>query len=384
MGKKKQLKVLHLASFNGNIGDIANHAGARSMFSKHLDFDFIYTELEIREFYWKQRSFNDEFVEYANSFDLLIIGGGNYFELWVENSATGTSIDITPERLAALTVPTIFYALGVDTGQGYSTAAATRFRDLIDTVLGHKNMFVCVRNDGSSKALNEVLGQRYAQAIPAMPDGGFFAGYQSHETAPPSFSGTLTIGINLAGDMLDRRFNEQLSYSNFLKEFAEFCSQTLERHDNVTIQLIPHIWRDIQTIGELLPVLPDRYVRRRISVAPLHTVPAGLNAFLHTYKSLSLVLGTRFHANVCAIGMGVPTRGLLNYPQVELLYEELDMSDRLTDVRHAGFSQALLRHAEADISNLSEINMRYNTCMQQLTVQAEGVLAEINTWLHAQ
>ena len=117
---KRRLCVLHLASFAGNIGDLANHAGARRMLAERLGFALEFTDLEIREFYWKQRSFDDAFVEYANGFDLLIIGGGNYFELWVDHSATGTSIDITPERLAKLKVPTLFFALGVDTGQGYS------------------------------------------------------------------------------------------------------------------------------------------------------------------------------------------------------------------------------------------------------------------------
>jgi hypothetical protein len=73
-GSKRKLRVLHLASFAGNIGDLANHAGGRRMLAERLGFVLEFTDLEIREFYWKQRSFDDAFVDYANSFDLLIIG----------------------------------------------------------------------------------------------------------------------------------------------------------------------------------------------------------------------------------------------------------------------------------------------------------------------
>lgn len=44
------LKVLHLASFSGNMGDNANHRGIRKIFNKYLNFNMTYDELEIREF----------------------------------------------------------------------------------------------------------------------------------------------------------------------------------------------------------------------------------------------------------------------------------------------------------------------------------------------
>ncbi len=214
---KRTIRVLHLASFAGNIGDLANHAGARRKMAEKLSVSLEITELEIREFYWKQRHFDDDFVSYANGFDLLIVGGGNYFELWVDHSATGTSIDLTPERLAHLTVPTVFFALGVDTGQGYSERSAQRFSALVETILGRSDLFFCVRNDGSSRALAEVLGEAVAQQVPVMPDCGFFAGGGSQAKLPGQ---PKRLGINLAGDMLERRFDRSLSVEGFLKELA--------------------------------------------------------------------------------------------------------------------------------------------------------------------
>ena len=86
------IRVLHIASFTGNIGDNANHMGFRPWFEKVSSVSVSWDNLEIREFYWKERKWDMDFVDLANSYDLVVIGGGNYFELWVEDSPTGTSI----------------------------------------------------------------------------------------------------------------------------------------------------------------------------------------------------------------------------------------------------------------------------------------------------
>lgn len=378
-GSKRSLRVLHLASFAGNIGDLANHAGARRMLAERLGFALEFTDLEIREFYWMQRSFDDAFVDYANSFDLLIIGGGNYFELWVDHSATGTSIDITPERLAKLKVPTLFFALGVDTGQGYSAQSAQRFNAFMATVLERNDLFACVRNDGSTRALREVLGEQTASHIPTMPDGGFFADPAGARLADAD-SGR--IGINIAGDMLERRFDRGLDTEGFLRELAEACRALMDAKPALHIDLMPHIWRDSALIAQLLPMIPDPYLRRRMAVGRLEPGQTGLAGFLQSYRGFDLVLGMRFHANVCPIGMGVPSRGLLNYPQVERLYEEVGMSDRLVDVRDAGFGKRLV---DAVISDLSNLPLQRRLCIErvfQLRQQGYATLAQIDAWLH--
>lgn len=376
---KKTLRVLHLASFAGNIGDLANHAGARRMLAERLDFALEFSDLEIREFYWRQRSFDDAFVDHANGFDLLIIGGGNYFELWVDHSATGTSIDITAERLARLTVPTVFFALGVDTGQGYSAQSAQRFSAFMATVLGRSDMFVCVRNDGSSRALREVLGEETAGRILTMPDGGFFA---DPAGCRPMQGDSGRICINIAGDMLERRFDRGLTTESFLHELADACRELMDALPALRINLMPHIWRDSALIAQLLPLIPDPYLRRRVAVDCLEPNEVGLAGFLQSYRSSDLVLGMRFHANVCPIGMGVPARGLLNYPQVGRLYEEVDLQDRLVDVRDAGFGKCLVA---AVLSDFADLPAQRGVCAERvtrLTDQARATLVALNDWLH--
>jgi len=375
---RRSIRVLHLASFVGNIGDLANHAGSRRLMAAHLPFDLEFTELEIREFYWKRRSFDDEFVDYANSFDFLIVGGGNYFELWVDHSQTGTSIDISPKRLRRLKVPTAFYALGVDTGQGYTDQSAKRFRAFMGNVLERSDMFVCVRNDGSRQALQEVLGSSLAAQILTMPDGGFYAG-----PLPALLSATRSdcIGINIAGDMLEKRFDRGLSVDGFLDEMAAAFCALMDARPALRLVLMPHIWRDLALIAQLLPKIEDSYLRRRVAIGALESTARGLANFLASYQEFDLVLGMRFHANVCPIGMGVPARGLLNYPQVQRLYEELEMVDRLVDVREAGFSNHLVEAVSADLIDLEAHQVMCLQKSKSLRDQAEITARDLSRWL---
>jgi polysaccharide pyruvyl transferase WcaK-like protein len=372
------LRVLHLASFAGNIGDLANHFGARKKMRELFDFRFDITELEIREFYWKQKTFDADFIRYANSFDLLIIGGGNYFELWVGNSATGTSIDIKPEDFANLKTPTIFYSLGVDIGQGCSEQSSNRFKAFLNTSLERKNIFLSVRNDGSKHALNKVAGTEISEQIPVIADGGFFAGIPAlpaKKTAP-------VIGINLAGDMLEQRFNGDVSPSDFLNGLGKVCMDLIDQYPGLKIEIIPHIWKDIVFISRFLDHINDPYIRRYIRIASLDPTLAGLESFLTEYRKYDLVLGTRFHANVCPIGMHIPTRGLVCYSQIKLLYEELNFLDRIIDVTKLGFENELRNSISEDLVEKDHISAQYKLVLDSLNQETDGALLKMNDWLH--
>ncbi len=130
------LRLLHIASFSGNVGDNANHMGFRPWFEAHVDAPAAWTNLEIREFYWRERQWDAGLVEFINSHDMLIIGGGNYFELWVEQSPTGTSIAMDLKLFDEIKVPVFFNALGVDPGQGVPDTSRERFTAFLDKLLG--------------------------------------------------------------------------------------------------------------------------------------------------------------------------------------------------------------------------------------------------------
>lgn len=343
----KTVNVVHLASFEGNIGDKANHNGFYSALRSIDELTFTITPLEIRKFYWKEKLFDQGFVDYVNQFDLLVIGGGNYFELWVEHSPTGTSIMIEPELYKDITVPVVFNALGVDPGQGASASACNKFRNFLDVIYTSGNSFVSIRNDGSMEALEQFIGKEYADRAVWTPDAGI------NVQCDDDFLGVTGdyLAVNLAGDMLDVRFPEKegyISYDSFIEDIARVIIHSLKDKQLEQVVLIPHIYKDLKCINDLLEQLPDNVIRQQIIIAPLLNRADSEKKLFSIYKNAKLTLAMRFHANLCSIGLGVQTIGLANYRQIEQLYNELDLLDSYVGVNRLGFSDVL----KEKISNL--------------------------------
>ena len=88
----EKLKVLHIASFSGNIGDNASHQGLANVLRTLLP-DHKITKLEIRNFYKNARRPHKSLLMKAlwNTLTRLTcyFGGGGYLDYWVEGSATG-------------------------------------------------------------------------------------------------------------------------------------------------------------------------------------------------------------------------------------------------------------------------------------------------------
>lgn len=335
----KDVKVLHLASFDGNIGDNANHNGFYKNLRRNQDYNFGIDKLEIREFYWKKRYFDDSFVFLVNKYDLLVVGGGNYFELWVDNSPTGTSIAIELDLLKEIKIPIFFNSLGVDPGQGASEKNLKKFRRFLD-VLIERGDFISVRNDGAIETLSDLVGEKYLENVIVTPDAGFFLDVN---TINSYYKNKKYIAINVASDMSDIRFNEndgRLGYESFLTEFIKFLIVFLNKYADHEIVFVPHIFRDVSFINDILEELDDEIRRKRISVAPLLHGDDSFKDVMNIYDSAKLVLGSRFHANVCSYGLGTPVIGLVNYIQIENLYKDIG-SDSYINISEKKFSSKL-------------------------------------------
>lgn len=383
----RELNVLHLASFVGNIGDNANHVGFRDSLKRNVSYDLRYTNLEIREFYWKERRFDDQFVALCNQHDLVVIGGGNYFELWVEGSETGTSIDISIDTLKRIDAPILFNALGVDSGQGVPEVNAQKFRAFLDFLLASDRYIVSVRNDGALDTLARYVGPEYPQQVHHVPDAGFFTTVHEH-FHPELNDGGTNLVINLAGDMVETRFAARepdgITYDEFLQEFADTLSEFVRSTAGARLIFVPHIFRDIETISKVLEYFPDPVRRTKIRVAPYLIGDQGQDYLFDLYRQADLVLGMRFHANVCPIGLLTPTLGLVNYRQIEMLYRELDMNDRCIRVNVAGFGQKLLTSMHSSLENSSEIRNLYG---EKNTVWREKLTRfhqNVDEWLSRQ
>ena len=122
------MQILQVASFNGNIGDCANHAGFRREWERQIG-SAEFENLEMRYFYqsWNQCKFDESFAQLANQYDLLIFGGGGFFELKWDYSSTGTTIDLPERILEKIRTPILFNCIGTSISKGASESAIKKF-----------------------------------------------------------------------------------------------------------------------------------------------------------------------------------------------------------------------------------------------------------------
>lgn len=380
----KTLKVLQLASFEGNIGDNANIIGTRKLLRANLDFHLEFENLEIREFFWGERVYDDEFAKIVNSYDLFIFGGGNFFELWVDHSCNNTSVDIDISILRKIKTPTIFYALGMDPGMGVTEKGINKFKKWLDYIVNNERFVLSLRNDGSSETAKKYLGEDYSRHFHKVPDGGFFTEINkyNHVEIPKK---TTCIGLNLAGDMLEIRFpndtQSSLEYDQFLIKLGQLFNELFEENDNLHLILFPHIYKDLDIIFQFLTKLKDKYVRRRVTVAPyLHGFEAQSYIF-DAYTECDLIMGNRFHTNVCAIGLNIPSIGFVNYPQIEKLYKELALEERMIIVNQRGFDKHLKELIKTSLANKYMIQKTYSEKLSDLKKEINTFHKYINNWL---
>ena len=117
----KKLKIIQLAAYRSNVGDNANIVGTRRLLNQNLGHEIEYTDLEITDFLWGRKTYDDQFVDLVNRHELLLIGGGGYFELTRDETCSGTPLDISVETLSRISIPIVFNALGMDTAKGVNT-----------------------------------------------------------------------------------------------------------------------------------------------------------------------------------------------------------------------------------------------------------------------
>lgn len=378
------MKILHVASFKGNVGDIANHFGFRSWFEGFFSETVEWFQFEIRDVYRNITAFDDYFVELANQCDLVVIGGGNFFEMWVEKSPTGTSISIEKKYLDKIVPPIFFNSLGVDDGMGVTKSTVERFNVFLSQLLASDRYLVSVRNDGAIPALNKhVHVGTPIEKILSIPDGGFFAEFKKNNDSE-CWDNSPLIGVNLAGDMLSTRFpgeSGMLDYADFLNEFVKLINLIWEKWPKVKFILFPHIYSDVRVYADLLDRIPDILRRNQVRIAAYDANVPAVDTVFSEYVSCDLVLSMRFHANVVPLANGIPSIGLYCYKQIYSLFQELDMESYVVDVRKPNFSQNILRLIEYIIGNKEEVSSDLLLMKTRINCIRNESSHKINSWL---
>lgn len=367
------MKILHLASFTGNIGDQLNHLGFRKWFEKFFEKKIVWTELEIRDFYRGIRHFDSKFVDECNQHDLVVVGGGNYFELWPQNSRNGTSIDLTIEMLDEIKVPIFFNALGVDLAQGISEVAKIKFPEFLNVIASSNDCLVSVRNDGAKQNLLK-LGL-LSSNIYEIPDHGFFGLDKSKKPVVKSN----TVAINLAEDMGRVRFDQFRSEDEFFQEFAEVIVAIHEKY-GFSFRFISHVQSDVSAHIKICKKLPDKLIREKIEFSKLNTSNNNTNTF-REYDDCEFVLANRFHSNVYCVSNQIPFLGLINYPQIQFMLENLGLENLGFDVSRPGFKDSLLNKLDWALNSEMEIKSKLEKVWKHLIVSRNVFEETLRMWI---
>lgn len=312
------MRLLHIASFQGNFGDRVNHLAFRTWFSELFPTGIEWLEFEVRSVFRKEIDFREAVTAAARDVDAIVIGGGGFWELWPEDYWSGTSLDLDPDFLQSVEKPVFFNALGVDDGRGVGRTAEKNFGDFLAHLLADSKYLVTVRNDGSLRALKDHFGVR-SERITESPDHGFFAPDFLDNLGSPI--GGKYVAVSLAQDMPDTRFRAGFNPEGLIAETVQSI-ETLVKETDVSFALVPHIYSDLDVYSRLLRSLGDKTRRERIIVMPLQTALTTGHQAVDAYRNASVAWTMRFHASALAIGSGVPTIGLLSYPKVRSIFSE--------------------------------------------------------------
>lgn len=368
-----ELRVLHMASFAGNVGDELNHLGFRPWFEGLVDRPVLWDEKEIRGYFRRDWEFDDAFIREVNEADLLIIGGGNFFETWPERSASGTSIDLTVEDFEKISIPVFINSIGVDTEQGISTNARIELPRLVDYMASQPHRLLSVRNDGAADALRSISGRSGPGAFIDLPDAGFFLPDITH-----SVTDNRVIGINLACDMPDKRFRSG-DRSLFVQAISVTITELHSRHPDMVFRFVPHMYSDYAILADLLESLPDRL--RRESFEVVGQKRGGAVDIARAYAGCVCVIANRFHSAVVPVGMGVPTVGICTYPQVSKLFTDLGLPEWCVDGHDTTTLSWRLGTLVDLVLRSNRESLPFIECMRRLRSRREVAAQTVADWL---
>lgn len=355
------MRILHVASFAGNIGDNASHIGLVEILGEYFK-DINIERLEIRKFYKNyqhedKQVFDLQFIKYANKFDMLVIGGGGFLDYWVEGSATGTTVDMAPSLVGSIEVPTLICSVGCMPHKNVPEGNIEKFRQFLDAVEENPKVRIALRNDGSIQSIRDDVGIQYLSNIPEVLDNGFFF---DTDFASPLHERNKYIAINVTCDQLKMKGLDvgSIDKSQYLSSLSQLVDHVINNMGYEVI-FVPHIYSDLIAISEVLEMLDDFVVRQYVSVAPCLQHDEGAKAVFSVYKNSELVIGSRFHANVCSIAMGVPAVGLAALSRVKYVYDQLGMTDSYVTLGY-DFSIDLIYRVEYALQHRSEIKSKIN------------------------
>jgi polysaccharide pyruvyl transferase WcaK-like protein len=224
----------------------------------------------------------------------------------------------------------------------------------------------------------------YGISIAEIPDGGFFMDVPPLKN-PELEPGKKNIVINLAGDMSEVRFapeKNKISFEEFKQSFAELVTRLDRKYkQQLNFIFVPHIFRDLKVIHDVIDMVPDSIRRRRIAVAPYLVGDKSYRNIFSIYKQADLIVGMRYHTNVCSFGLGQNIIGLYtSHTEIKELHNTLG-SNEFVGINEKNFDVALEKMIDMHLKKPATYRSASKKIVKNLEKQAKREYAKLNTWL---
>ncbi len=357
-GGSEKMRIIHIASFKGNIGDVFNHEGFYSLFGNLFEESEV-KRVEIRDFYYNssaQLKFDKSYAKEVNKYDLCIIGGGGFFDAYWERSLTGVTLDISDDFINDVTIPVWINAIGYHELPGTTNDfICCKFRDFILKISAKKNWFLSVRKDGSYTRIINRYDKEFAALFYNSFDNAFYNIIEFGDRTRFSKTNRRVIGINITNDLFSDDYNHGITSDQFNVLIVRFIKDISTQYDEIV--LLPHTPQDVILIGKILSLLPQEIVRNRIITSPFFANSEdGLSIYHKWYEKCDIIIGMRFHSCIMALVWGIPVIGLASHNQIEALFAEMNMQDYCVVINSANVADRLLDK----IVNYSEESYAYH------------------------
>lgn len=276
------MKAVHIGAFDANLGDsIALHNVKKSI--SQINSEISWQNISIREFWNNKNSFKFT-VDRINKCkpDLVVVGGGGLIECSIFGvHETGYKLPFNKAVLDALSIPVIFYGIGVNEfrgGPNYNEKAKKHIQEIVDNSAAFS-----VRNDGSLNKLKTFV-EINTDKVQVVPDPGLLFHEHYHIKRKHKLE---TIAIQPAFNG-----NPKINENRFLGKLKDF-KKIVSKYD-----YIPHVKKDFNKVGKNSLLNTSKWD----SIIKYSNVVDSLAV----YKNIDGVIAMRGHGQLVSIGANIP------------------------------------------------------------------------------
>ena len=119
---------------------------------------------------------------------------------------------------------------------------------------------------------------------------------------------------------------------------------------------------------------------RSVKIASYLTGDHGFNVIHNVYKHADLILANRFHANIFGLRSSVDTIGLVNYPQIKYLYDEVE-SRHFVDIDIENGLLELRKLMEVTMQNKGQFGQTHDLIQVKVQEQAKFGYQKLNAFI---